>query len=77
MKQRLAVFDENVKVQIGSQLQALEKEELIQLLQKNISVFVEYSKTIEGIDRKIIKHQLEVNPKANPVHQKMRYLWSE
>lgn len=65
-------LSEKVEEQIGSQLDTKDKEEMVKLIQKNINAFAEHTNPLEGISQQIIEHQLDINPKAKAVKQKIR-----
>ena len=52
---------------IGTTLPNSEKEKMISFLKANQDVFAWKHKDMPGIDRKIIQHHLNVNPKCKPV----------
>ena len=52
--------------QIGTQIPLLEKEQLVDLLRRNVDVFVWDSYEALGIDLKFICHHLNVNPSITP-----------
>ncbi|XP_075662928.1 uncharacterized protein LOC142632394 [Castanea sativa] len=58
--------------QVGSQLPALEKGELVQFLKDNIDVFAWTTYDVPGIDPDFICHQLNVSPDAVPRKQPPR-----
>ena len=54
-------------LKIGLALPTLEKEKMISFLRSNQDVFAWKHEDMPGIDRKIIQHRLNVNPKYKPV----------
>ena len=63
--------------QIGAQLPLLEKEELVELLRKNVDVFTWSSYEAPGVDPNFICYHLNVNPSATPKRQPPRRLFRE
>ena len=59
--------DSTKVLKIGSALPTLEKEKMISFLRSNQDVFAWKHEDMPGIDRKIIQHRLNVNPKYKPV----------
>ena len=59
-------------LKIGTALLTSEKEKMISFLRANQDVFAWKHEDMPGIDRKIIQHRLNVNPKYKPVQQKWR-----
>ena len=55
--------------QIGTQIPILEKEELVDLLRRNIDVFAWDAYEAPGLDPKFICHHLNVNPLITPKRQ--------
>ena len=58
--------------QVGAQLPLVEKEELIELLRKNINMFAWDAYEAPGLDSKFICHHLNVNPSVTPKRQPPR-----
>ena len=54
-------------LKIGTALPTSGKEKMISFLRANQDVFVEKHEDMLGIDRKIIQHRLNINPKCKPV----------
>ena len=54
-------------LKIGSTLPTLEKEIMVSFLRANQDVFAWKHEDMPGIDRKIIQHRINVNPKCKPV----------
>ena len=52
--------------QVGAQLPLEEKEELVELLRRNIDVFTWDAYEALGLDPKFICHHLNVNPSVTP-----------
>ena len=48
--------------QIGAQIPLLEKEQLVDLLRRNVDVFAWNAYEASGLDPKFICHHLNVNP---------------
>ena len=67
--QEVEIFprDSTKVLKIGAALPALEKEIMVSFLRANQHVFAWKHKDMLGIDRKIIHHRLNVNPKCKPV----------
>ena len=59
--------DSTKVLKIGTTLPNFEKEKMISFLKANQDVFTWKHKDMSGIDRKIIHHLLNVNPKCKPV----------
>ena len=55
--------------QVGVQLPLEEKEELVELLRRNVDVFVWDAYEAPGVDLKFICHHLNVNPSITPKRQ--------
>ena len=62
--------DSTKALKIGSALPTLEKEKMVSFLRVNQDVFAWKHKDMPRIDRKIIQHYLNVNPKCKLVPQK-------
>ena len=58
--------------QVGAQLPLVEKEELIELLRRNVDVFAWDAYEAPGLDPKFICHHLNVNPSVTPKRQPPR-----
>ena len=58
--------------QIGTQIPILEKEELVDLLRRNVDVFAWDTYEALGLDPKFICHHLNVNPSITPKRQPSR-----
>jgi hypothetical protein len=58
-------------VTIGAHLNPEEEKELIQFLNKNKDVFGWSAKDLQGVDRDIIEHALEINERIPPKKQKL------
>ena len=58
--------------QVGAQLPLEEKEELVELLRRNVDVFVWDAYEAPGLDPKFICHHLNVNPSVTPKRQPPR-----
>ena len=52
--------------QIGTQIPILEKEQLVDLLRRNIDVFAWDAYEASGLDLEFICHHLNVNPSITP-----------
>ena len=59
-------------MKIGTVLPTSEKEKMISFLRANQDVFAWKHEDMLGIDRKIIQHCLNINPKYKPIQQKRR-----
>lgn len=68
------LLNKRVKIKIGLQLEQIEKNQIINLLENNLSVFTKNSNICKGIDRNIVEHHLDVSPSKRPVKQRMRQL---
>ena len=55
--------------QIGTQIPLLEKEQLVDLLRRNVNVFAWDAYEATGLDPKFICHHLNVNPSITPKRQ--------
>ena len=55
--------------QVGAQLLLQEKEELVELLRRNVDVFAWDACEAPGLDPKFICHHLNVNPSVTPKKQ--------
>jgi hypothetical protein len=64
-------------VMIGAHLSPEEEKELVQLLNKNKDVFAWPAKDLQGVDRGIIEHALEIDEKITPKKQKLRKMSEE
>ena len=58
--------------QVGAQLPLQEREQLIELLKRNVDVFVWDAYEAPGLDPKFICHHLNVNPSVTPKKQPPR-----
>ena len=58
--------------QVGAQLPLEEKEELVELLRRNVDVFAWDAYEAPGLDPKFICHHLNVNPSVTPKRQPPR-----
>ena len=63
--------------QVGAQLPLEEKEELVELLRRNIDVFAWDAYEAPGLDPKFICHHLNVNPSVTPKRQPPRRPFNE
>ena len=59
-------------LKIGTTLPTSKKEKMISFLRANQDVFTWKHEDMPRIDKKIIQHRLNVNPKCKPVQQKRR-----
>ena len=59
--------------QVGAQLPLEEKEELVELLRRNVDVFAWDAYEAPGLDPKFICHHLNVNPLVTPKKQPPRH----
>ena len=57
---------------VGADLEEKNKEDLVQLLKKNIDVFAWSHEDMPGIDPSVITHHLNVCPSFKPVRKKKR-----
>jgi hypothetical protein len=64
-------------ITIGAHLNPEEEKELIQFLNKNKDVFAWSAKDLQGVDRDIIEHTLEIDEKIVPKKQKLRKMSEE
>jgi hypothetical protein len=64
-------------VMIGAHLSPEEEKELVQFLNKNKDVFAWSAKDLQGVDRDIIEHTLEMDEKITPKKQKLRKMSEE
>ena len=58
--------------QVGAQLPLQEREQLVELLRKNVDVFAWDAYEAPGLDPKFICHHLNVNPSVTPKKQPPR-----
>ncbi|KAL0411545.1 UNVERIFIED_CONTAM: hypothetical protein Slati_3744200 [Sesamum latifolium] len=58
---------------IGSHLRGKTKEEIISCLRRNADIFAWAPQDLEGIDPKVITHNLNIDPGVKPVKQKKRH----
>ena len=58
--------------QIGAQIPLQEKEQLVDLLRRNVDVFAQDAYETPGIDPKFICHHLNINPSITPKRQPPR-----
>ena len=58
--------------QVGAQLPLPEKEQLVELLRRNVDVFAWDAYEASGLDPKFICHHLNVNPSVTPKKQPPR-----
>ena len=58
--------------QIGAQLPLQEREQLVELLRRNVDVFTWDAYEALGLDPKFICHHLNVNPSVTPKRQPLR-----
>ena len=63
--------------QIGAQIPLLEKEQLVDLLRRNVDVFAWDAYEAPRLDPKFICHHLNVNPSITPKRQPPRHLSKE
>ena len=63
--------------QVGAQLPLNEKEELVELLRRNVDVFAWDAYETSGLDPKFICHHLNVNPLVTPKRQPPRRPFNE
>ena len=59
--------------QIGAQMPLLEKEQLVNLLRRNVDVFAWDAYKAPGLDPNFICHHLNVNPSITPKRQPPRH----
>ena len=59
-------------LKIETALPTSKKEKMISFLRANQDVFAWKHEDMPGIDRKIIQHRLNINPKCKPIQQKRR-----
>ena len=65
--ERVVIGDDPERfLQIGAQIPLLEKEQLVDLLRRNVDVFAWYAYEALGLDPKFICHNLNVNPFITP-----------
>ena len=62
--------DSSRVLKIGTTLPTAEKEKMISFLRANQDVFTWRHENMPEIDRKIIQHRLNINPKCKPIQQK-------
>ena len=61
--------DPEIFFQVGAQLPLQEKEQLVDLLRRNVDVFAWDAYETLGLDPKFICHHLNVNPSVTPKRQ--------
>ena len=59
--------DPSKTTKIGKELQQNLKDELVKFLKKNMDVFAWSHEDMLGIDRQVIKHNLNVDPTKKPL----------
>ena len=59
--------------QIGAQIPLQEKEQLVELLRRNVDVFAWDAYEAPRLDPKFICHHLNVNPSVTPKRQPLRH----
>ena len=64
--------DPEIFFQVGAQLPLQEREQLIELLRRNVDVFAWDAYEALGLDPKFICHHLNVNPSVTPRSQPPR-----
>jgi hypothetical protein len=64
-------------VTIGAHLNLEEEKELTQFLNRNKDVFAWSAKDLQGVDRDIIEHALEIDERIPPKKQKLRKMSEE
>ena len=76
--ENVVIGDDSKKFfQIGAQLPLQEKEQLVELLRRNVDVFAWDAYEAPGLDPKFICHHLNVNPSVTPKRQPPRRLSKE
>ena len=63
--------------QVGAQLPLQEREQLVELLRRNVDVFAWDAYEAPGLDPKFIYHYLNANPSVTPKKQPPRRLSNE
>ena len=63
--------------QVGAQIPLLEKEQLVDLLRRNVDVFAWDAYETPGLDLNFICHHLNVNPSITPKRQPPRCPFKE
>ena len=64
--------DPSKVTKIGGELDPPVKKKIVEFLKKNLDIFTWTHEDMPGIDDKVIKHRLNVNPTKKPVQQKRR-----
>lgn len=65
--------DDQLKVlKIGSQLDDVQKEAIMQFLRANLGVFASKHSNMVGISPAVMCHHLKINPNHRPIKQKRR-----
>ena len=59
--------------QVGAQLPLQEREQLVELLRRNLDMFAWDAYEALGLDPKFIFHHLNVNPLVTPKRQSLRH----
>lgn len=62
---------------ISALLDAETEAELVQFLTQNNDIFAWSAEDLQGIDRSLIEHHLNVKPEVRPVKQKLRKMSEE
>ena len=76
--ERVVIGDDSKRFfQIGAQIPLLEKEQLVDLLKRNVDEFAWDAYEAAGLDPKFIFHNLNVNPSITPKRQPPRRLSRE
>ena len=65
------------KVTIGGNLSEEEEVELLETLAKNIDVFTWSASDLKGVNRDIVQHSLDINPRLKPKKQRQRKMLEE
>ena len=63
--------------QVGTQMPLLEREQLVEFLRKNVTVFAWDAYEAPGVDPNFICHHLNVNPSISPKRQPLRRPYKE
>ena len=69
--------DPSKTTKVGKELQQSLKDELVKFLKKNLDIFAWSHEDMSGIDKRVIVHSLNVNPKKKPIQQKRRVFTPE
>lgn len=67
-------LEEGKKLKLGNNLSKERKEAISNILRQNLDIFAWDESKLKGIDSRIVEHKLGIDPKVNPIKQKLRVL---